>query len=58
MAATRVLVIDGNVAEVRARQTAMLGYDASTGYARVLRRLEPEILCDVLYAADADASCR
>ena len=36
MAATPVLVVDGNVAEVRARQTAMVGYDGSTGYARVL----------------------
>lgn len=55
MNAARVLVVDGNVAEVRSRQTAAVGYDAGTGYARVLRRLAPELLCDVIYPADANA---
>jgi GMP synthase (glutamine-hydrolysing) len=48
----RILVIDGNVAEMRARQVAALGYDTGTGYARVLRRLDASLHVDVLTAAD------
>jgi GMP synthase (glutamine-hydrolysing) len=48
----RILVIDGNVAEIRARQVAALGYDSGTGYARVLRRLDPALRIDILAAAD------
>jgi GMP synthase (glutamine-hydrolysing) len=50
----RILVIDGNVAEVRARQVAALGYDSGQGYARVLRRIDPELSIDIVLAADAD----
>ena len=50
----RVLVVDGNVADMRRKQSAAVGYDAGSGYAQVLRRLAPELLCDVIYAADAD----
>jgi GMP synthase (glutamine-hydrolysing) len=48
----RILVIDGNVAQVRARQVAALGYDSGAGYARVLRRIEPSLRVDILLAAD------
>jgi GMP synthase (glutamine-hydrolysing) len=48
----RILVIDGNVAEMRARQVAALGYDTGTGYARMLRRLDASLHVDVLTAAD------
>jgi GMP synthase (glutamine-hydrolysing) len=48
----RILVIDGNVAEIRARQIAALGYDSGTGYARVLQRLGPSLRVDILTAAD------
>jgi GMP synthase (glutamine-hydrolysing) len=48
----RILVIDGNVAEIRARQSAVLGYDSGTGYADVLRRIDPSLRVDVLTAAD------
>jgi GMP synthase (glutamine-hydrolysing) len=48
----RILVIDGNVAEIRARQVAALGYDSGTGYARVLRRLDSSLRVDILTAAD------
>jgi GMP synthase (glutamine-hydrolysing) len=48
----RILVIDGNVAEVRARITAAVGYDTGTGYANTLRRIEPSLAVDVLAAAD------
>ena len=52
MTGARILVIDGNVAEMRARQVAALGYDTGTGYARVLRRLDASLHIDVLTAAD------
>jgi GMP synthase (glutamine-hydrolysing) len=51
-AGARVLVIDGNVAEIRARLTAALGYDSGTGYAQVLRRIEPSLHVDIVCAAD------
>jgi GMP synthase (glutamine-hydrolysing) len=48
----RILVIDGNVAAVRARQTAVLGYDSGNGYARVLRRIDATLEIDIVTAAD------
>jgi GMP synthase (glutamine-hydrolysing) len=51
----RVLVIDGNVAQVRARQVAALGYDSGVGYARVLRRIEASLQIDIVLAADGAA---
>lgn len=53
MTGARILVIDGNVAEIRARQIAALGYDSGTGYARVLRRIDPSLRVDIVLAADA-----
>ena len=53
MTGPRILVIDGNVAEIRARQTAALGYDSGTGYAQVLRRIDPTLCIDIVLAADA-----
>jgi len=50
--APRILIVDGNVAEVRARQTAALGYDSGAGYARALKRLLPELHCDIIRPAD------
>jgi hypothetical protein len=44
----RILVIDGNVAEIRARQVAALGYDSGTGYARVLRASIPTLRIDIV----------
>ena len=54
MSVPRILVLDGNVPEIRAKQTAAVGYDAGHGYARVLRRILSDIRCDVIYAADPD----
>lgn len=51
----RILVIDGNVAEIRVRQVAALGYDSGTGYARVLHRLDPSLRIDIVTAADGAA---
>jgi GMP synthase (glutamine-hydrolysing) len=50
----RVLIIDGNVAEIRARQAAALGYDSGSGYARVLRRIDPSLNIDIVLAADRE----
>jgi GMP synthase (glutamine-hydrolysing) len=52
VSAARILVIDGNVAEVRARQTAVLGYDSGIGYRRVLHRIDASLQIDILLAAD------
>ncbi len=49
---SRILVIDGNVAEIRARQVAALGYDSGTGYARVLHRIDTSLQIDIVLAAD------
>jgi GMP synthase (glutamine-hydrolysing) len=54
VSAARILVIDGNVAEIRARQIAALGYDSGSGYARVLRRIDPALTIDIVTAADAE----
>jgi GMP synthase (glutamine-hydrolysing) len=48
----RILVIDGNLAKIRALQTAALGYDSGAGYAQALKRLDPALHVDVLTAAD------
>jgi GMP synthase (glutamine-hydrolysing) len=48
----RILVIDGNVAQVRARQAAALGYDSGVGYSRVLHRIEASLRVDIVLAAD------
>jgi GMP synthase (glutamine-hydrolysing) len=55
MRPVRVLVIDGNVAEVRARQVAALGYDSGNGYARVLKRLDAALEVDIVATADGAA---
>lgn len=52
MSAAHILVIDGNVAEIRARQIAAVGYDSGNGYARTLRSLDPTLEISVLTAAD------
>jgi GMP synthase (glutamine-hydrolysing) len=52
VSAPRVLVIDGNVAEIRARQIAALGYDSGTGYARVLKRIDASLRVDIVKGAE------
>jgi len=51
---TRVLVIDGNVAETRAKHVSMGGTDSGDGYAAMLARLAPGIECDIVRPADAE----
>ena len=55
MTGPRILIIDGNVAEIRARQVAALGYDSGTGYARVLHRIDASLCIDIVAAADGAA---
>jgi GMP synthase (glutamine-hydrolysing) len=55
MRPVRILVIDGNVAEIRARQVAALGYDSGNGYARVLRRIDAALEIDIVTTADGAA---
>jgi GMP synthase (glutamine-hydrolysing) len=50
----RILIIDGNVAAIRARQVAALGYDSGTGYARVLHRIDASLRIDIVAAADGE----
>jgi GMP synthase (glutamine-hydrolysing) len=55
MIGARILIIDGNVAEIRVRQVAALGYDSGGGYARILRRIDPTLRVDIVAAADGAA---
>ena len=55
MTGPRILVIDGNVAEIRARQIAAIGYDSGTGYAQVLHGIDSSLRIDILAAADGAA---
>ena len=55
MTVARVLVIDGNVARIRARQTAALGYDSGVGYSRVLHRIDASLQIDIVLPADGAA---
>jgi GMP synthase (glutamine-hydrolysing) len=50
--AARILVIDGNVAEIRAKLVAALGYDSGTGYARVLKGIDSSLHVDIVTPAD------
>jgi GMP synthase (glutamine-hydrolysing) len=52
----RLLVIEGNTAEGRARHKAAGGVSASEGYASLLRELVPAATVDIVYPADAGAS--
>jgi GMP synthase (glutamine-hydrolysing) len=50
----RILVMDGNVAELRARHVAVGGTDSGDGYAATLKQLAPGIETDVVRPADGD----
>ena len=54
MQGPRILVMDGNLAKLRARQREMLGYDSGEGYQRILDRLDPGIRADIVRPADAE----
>lgn len=56
MPAPRLLVVEGNVAEARARQVEFGGEAASEGYARLLREIVPHAVVDICYPADPGAN--
>jgi len=56
MAAPRLLVMEGNTAEARAKQVEAGGTALSDGYADLLRRLLPSAVVDVCYPADPGAN--
>ena len=50
----RILVIDGNQAEIRARHKSVGGTDSGDGYAATLKRLQPDLEVDIVRPADGD----
>lgn len=52
MSGPRLLILDGNVAAIRAKLNAAVGYDSGTGYAYMLRRLDAAVECEILRPAD------
>lgn len=56
MPAPRLLVVEGNTAEARARQIHFGGQAASEGYAQLLRELAPGATVDICYPADPGAN--
>jgi GMP synthase (glutamine-hydrolysing) len=55
MSTPRVLVIDGNRAETRARQVAAGGQSSGEGYVAALQTLHPGLRCDIVRPADGEA---
>ena len=51
---TRILVIDGNEAATRARHVSVGGTDSGDGYAATLKRLHPDLECDIVRPADEE----
>lgn len=56
MSPPRLLVVEGNTAEARARQIAAGGTAMSYGYAEVLQRIVPGAVVDICYPADPGAN--
>ena len=56
MTSPRLLVVEGNTAELRARQVTAGGAIMSDGYADLLRQLLPEAVVDICYPADPGAN--
>jgi GMP synthase (glutamine-hydrolysing) len=56
MPSPRLLVIEGNTAELRAKQVTAGGAIMSDGYAELLRSLLPEAVVDICYPADPGAN--
>jgi GMP synthase (glutamine-hydrolysing) len=50
----RVLVIDGNQAEIRAKHKSVGGTDSGDGYAATLKRLQPDLEVDIVRPADGE----
>jgi GMP synthase (glutamine-hydrolysing) len=56
MTALRLLIVEGNTAEARARHAAAAGATASEAYADVLKSLAPGAAIDICFAADPGAA--
>jgi GMP synthase (glutamine-hydrolysing) len=56
MSAPRLLVCEGNTAELRAQQAAVGSPIMSEGYADLLRKLLPDAVVDICYPADPGAN--
>ena len=56
MSGPRLLVVEGNTAEGRARHVAAGGRAASDGYAELLRQLAPTARVDICFPADLGAN--
>jgi GMP synthase (glutamine-hydrolysing) len=56
MSAARLLVVEGNTAELRAKQIEAGGVAMSDGYADLLRKLLPGAVVDICYPADPGAN--
>ena len=56
MAPLRLLVVEGNVAEARARHVAISGRTPSDAYADVLKDLAADAVVDICYPADPGAN--
>lgn len=52
MGVARLLILDGNIAAVRAKLNAAVGYDSGVGYARMLQRIDAHVECEILRVAD------
>src|SRR5437763_963782 len=56
MPSPRLLVVEGNTAELRAKQLEAGGRVMSEGYADLLRHLLPQAVVDICYPADPGAN--
>jgi GMP synthase (glutamine-hydrolysing) len=56
MSSPRLLVCEGNTAELRAKQVEAGGAAMSDGYAELLRKLLPSAVVDICYPADPGAN--
>lgn len=52
----RLLVVEGNARPARERHRATYGLTPAASYAALLRRHEPETVCDIIAPADEDAA--
>jgi GMP synthase (glutamine-hydrolysing) len=51
---SRILVIDGNTKETRAKHVSVGGTSSGEGYAATLQRLKPGLECDIVRPADEE----
>jgi GMP synthase (glutamine-hydrolysing) len=52
----RILVIDGNKQETRDKHVSMGGTSSGEGYAATIKRLKPDVKCDIVRPADGEVA--